>query len=534
MSQDRSPSGTSASYWAPFRVPVFRVVWAATLASNIATAMRELAAAWLMTSLAVSAVAVGMVKAAAALPMLLLALPAGVIADLVDRRRWNLGINTALAIVTAGIGAAVATDTLTPALLIAAIFITGVGSALLQPTQQSLTPLLVPREHLEGAVALNGMGLNLSRALGPALAGALVAAFGLAVAFFANALGYLALIAAFWWWKGAARQARAGARESFPGAMAAGLRYVRHAPVLKTVFLRLAAFVFVAAAYWTLLPVLVKRELGGPGLYGTMLACVGAGSVIVALTLPWLRARLAPEAVLRLGQGATAAVLALLALTPSAWLAGAVMVVAGMGWLAALTIANVATQNHLPEWMRGRGMAMYLMVFAGAMSAGSIAWGALADLLPLRWTLGCAALAGVAALMIGLVAPLPDQAPDLQPSQHWWPEPHVAHPVPGERGPVQVSIGYVIDPARAREFVAALDALSAERLRDGAYQWGVFCDVAEPQHYVEVFLLPTWEDYERLRARIPRADARLEQAVRGFHRGPGDPVVRHRVAPPRS
>ena len=521
-----------ASFWAPFAQPTFLVIWSVTLLANIATAMRELAAAWLMTSLSLSAVAVGAVKAASALPMLLLALPAGALADMVNRRYLNISVNTALGIVTAGIGVATLTGTLTPTLLVAAVFVTGIGSALLQPTQQSLVPLLVERPQLEQAVALNGMGLNLARALGPAAAGVLVAGLGMAAAFFANALGYLFVIAAFVWWKGAGAHTGGVSRERFPGAVAAGVRFVRHEPMLKRVLWRLAWFVFVASAYWTLLPLLVRRELAGsPGLYGNLLACIGVGTAITAFSLPLLRARLSPENTFRLGLFATAAVLAGLAGVNNVYLAALVAGVAGAAWLAALTVANVAAQALLPDWMRGRGMAIYLAIFAGAMTIGSLTWGWVADHTSVRTAFAIAALAGLGGLLLAWRAPIPEQGPDLAPGMHWWPDPHVHQAVSAERGPVLVSIEYQVDGAAAPQFLKLLRELSAERLRDGAYQWGVFEDVAHAGRYVETFLVSSWEEHERQYRRISRDDAEREELVLRFHRGPEAPLVRHWVAP---
>ena len=520
------------SFWAPFAQPTFLIVWSAMLLGNIATAMRELAAAWLMTTMSLSAVAVGMVKAAASLPVLLLALPAGALADMLNRRKLNLSINTLLAVVTAGIGLAALMGGLTPTLLIAAVFVTGIGSALLQPTQQSLVPLLVDKPLLEQAIALNGLGLNLSRAVGPALAGLVVASLGIAAAFFANALGYLVVIAAFIWWKRAGVSTARGGRERFAGAMVAGVRFVRHAPVLRRVLVRLGGFVFVASAYWTLLPVLVRHELGGtPGLYGNLLAAVGIGTAMTAFSLPWLRKKFSQENTFRLSLVGTGLVLAALAAATDAYAAAAAAVLAGAAWLAGLTVANVATQAQLPDWMRGRGMAIYLMVFAGAMTVGSLAWGWVADLTSVRHALAGAALAGVALLLAIWRRPLPDLPPNLTPALHWWPEPHVHEEVAPTRGPVLVSIEYRIDLASAAEFLAVLHELSSERLRDGAYQWGVFEDVAQPGRYVETFLLASWEEQVRQYHRLSHDDAEREARVTRFHQGKQAPVVTYLVAP---
>lgn len=386
----------AGAFWAPLGQPAFLVIWGASLLGNTAAAMRELAAAWLMTSLSPSALAIGMVKAAAALPVLLLALPGGALADRFDRRRMSIAIHALLALLTCGVGVLVARDAMSPALLVGAVFATGMASALLQPTQQSLLPLLVPRHQLESAIALNGMGLNLSRAVGPALAGLLVAGCGMAAAFHANAAGYLLVIAAFAWWKAPAVRAPAADREPMRSAMLAGLRFVRATPAFRRVLMRLGVFVGIASAYWTLLPGLIRHALAGtPGDYGNLLAAIGAGTVVMAVNLPWLRGRWSAEGTFQVALGATAAALAALAIVPDIQCAIPAALLAGAAWLAGLTVVNATAQALLPDAMRGRGMALYLMAFAGAMSLGGLFWGWLADALTLRCALGAAAAAGV-------------------------------------------------------------------------------------------------------------------------------------------
>ena len=400
----------AASFWVPLTRRTFRVMWSAALVGNTASAMCELAAIWLMTSLAPSAFAVGMVKAAAALPILLLALPAGALADRLDRRRLAIVVNLGLALVATAVGLAIGADLITPWLLVVAIFVTGIGSAVLQPNDQSLVPLTVEPALLEPAVALNGTGLNLARAIGPAAAGLMVAATGFAAVFFANALSYMLVIAAFIWWQGAAVRVdgKAPIQEDFATSVHAALRFVRATPDFQRVLWRSGCFVFVASAYWTLLPLLVRRDLAGsPGLYGVLLACIGAGTLLTAFALPRLRQRLSPDAAFRLGAGVTVLVLSLFAWVTNVYAAAAVAVLAGAAWLAALTVANVAAQSLLSDAMRGRGMALYLMMFGGAMTAGSLVWALVADQVSVRLALYSASAAGLAGLALGWRRPLP-------------------------------------------------------------------------------------------------------------------------------
>lgn len=524
-----------ASPWAPFRSRVFAVVWTASLVGNIGTWMRDVGAGWLMTSLSASSTAVAMVQVATMLPIFLLSLPAGALADSVDRRRLLLGVNLLLAAVACGMGLAVQLDAMTPGLLVGALLVAGVGTALSMPVLQSLTPLLVERAQLRSAVALNSMGLNVSRAIGPAIGGAIVASLGVAFNFYADAFSYLAVIAAFWWWKGASVRASTDTPEQLGSAMRAGLRFALHAPALQRTLLRAGSFFLFASAYWALLPIIARRELGGgPGYYGILLTCVGVGAVAAAVGLPTLRKHLSAEGTMRLGLAASMGVLVALAAVRNQAAVAGVMVIAGAAWISVLTTANVTAQTQLPNWVRGRGLAVYLTVFYGAMALGSMLWGWLADRSSVPVALWCAAALGGGALLLAWWKPLPEGEPDLTPSMHW-PEPALSPAMAAslgeDRGPVLISIDYQVAPDSSRAFLAALRQFSLERLRDGAYQWGVYEDVATPGHYIESFLVPSWQEHERQHHRVSRTDADLQAQVQRFHVGTQPPRVRHFIAP---
>ncbi len=528
-------AGAAAGAWAPFGSRVFLVMWVAAVVGHIGTWMRDVGAGWLMTTLSASATAVALVQVATTLPIFLLSLPAGALADIVDRRRLLLLITVFMGAVSAALALATHLGLMTPALLVAGLLVAGVGTALMTPVLQSLTPAMVARPLLRQAIALNSMGTNVSRAIGPALGGLVVAGVGVAWTFVADAVSYLALVAALWWWKGAAARSSAGVPESLGPAMRTGLRYALHAPELQRVLLRAGAFFAFASAYWALLPLVARRQLQGDAtLYGVLLTSVGAGAVIGALSLPALRRRASAEAIVRAGTLLTMAVLAVLALARSPVLAVAALAVAGVAWIAVLTTANVAAQTQLPNWVRGRGLAVYLTTFYGAMTLGSLAWGQLADATSLRVALLAAAALGAVALALSVWKPLPEAEPDLTPSMHW-PEPALAPAMQGalahDRGPVLVTVGYDVAPDEAPAFLAAIRRLAGERLRDGAQSWGVFEDVEHPGRYVESFVLPSWQEHARQHARVSRADAALQAEVRAFHRGPLPPTVWHGVAP---
>lgn len=519
------------SAWAPFRSPVFRVVWFAALAANIGTWVRDVGSGWLMTSLSPSATAVALVQVATTLPIFLLSLPAGALADIVNRRRLLIGLNVALCVVSVAMAVLAQAGAMTPALLVCSLFAAGICTALIQPVQQSLTPLTVDKPLLRPAIALNSMGFNVSRAIGPALGGVLIGAAGVAAAYWVDAVSYLAVIAALWWWKGASAPAASGTPEQLGSAMRAGVRFALHAPALRRILLRAVLFFGFASAYWALLPVIARREVGGDALYyGIVLGCIGAGAVLGAVLLPKLRQRVSSETTLRLGTALTVGCLLALSATRDRALVAAVLGVAGFAWIAVLTTANVAAQTALPNWVRGRGLAIYLTLFYGAMAGGSLLWGFVADQASVALALRAAAGFGALGLALAWWKPVAESEPDLTPSMHW-PEPVAAEGVDEDRGPVMVTIEYRIDPAEREAFVAALRAFSGERLRDGAYQWGVYEDAAVPGRFVESFLVASWQEHLRQHARVSQADADLQRELRAFHRGDEPPRVDHWIAP---
>nr|WP_207185960.1 MFS transporter [Rubrivivax gelatinosus] len=532
-----APSPPAGSAWEPFRSRVFAVVWTAVLLGSVGTWIRDVGAGWLMTSLSASATAVAMVQAATTLPLFLLALPAGALADSVDRRRLLLGVHALMAAISLGMGLLTRAGLMTPTLLVLGLLLAGICTALVTPVLQSLTVLLVPRPQLRAAIALNSMGLNVSRAIGPALGGLLLALAGTEFNFFADALSYLFVIAAFWWWKGASARAATGTPEQLGAALRAGLRFAWHAPALRRSMLRSASFFVFASAYWALLPLIARQQLGGsPAFYGLLLGCVGAGAVLAALGLPALRRRLSAEATVRCGTAASVAVLVLLASTRQQALAAATMVLAGAAWIAVLSTANVIAQTSLPDWVRGRGLALYLSVFYGAMTLGSFVWGQTAEHAGVPAALLAAAGVGVLALALAWLRPLPDAEPDLTPSLHW-PEPALSPAMAAslvqDRGPVMVTVEYRVATEHTAGFLAAVHAFAPERRRDGAYAWGIYEDAADSGRFVESFLLPSWLEHQRQHRRVSQADAALQARVQAFHLGPQAPRVQHFVAPAR-
>jgi MFS family permease len=514
--------------FAPLRHRLFAVLWLATVIGNVGTFMRDVASAWLVTDLSPSPAAVALIQAAGTLPIFLLAIPAGVLSDILDRRKFLAAIQLGLALVSGLLALLALTGEITVTSLVALTFLGGVGAALAQPAWQAIVPELVPRGDLKGAVALNSLGFNIARALGPALGGLILAAVGAAATYTLDVLTYAAVIGALVWWR---REAKAddGLKERFGGALRAGLRHARASRDLHRVLWRAALFFAFASAVWALLPLVARQELGGgPGFYGLMLGSIGAGAIAGALVLPRLRARLGQDGLVLAASLATASVTALLAALDAAVIGLVAAFVLGVAWIAVLTTLNATTQGILPNWVRGRGLAIYLTVFNGAMAAGSIGWGLVAQAVGVD---GALLVAGAGLATAALAAHrfrLPAAESDLTPSHHW-PEPALAEPVAGDRGPVIVTVTYRVAPSDRPAFFAALDRLSEERRRDGAYAWGVAEDAADPERLVEWFMVESWAEHLRQHGRVSKADADVQGELRRFHQGADPPRVDHLI-----
>jgi MFS family permease len=521
-----STSKPSGGSFAPLRQPVFAVLWAATVLGNTGSFMRDVASSWLMTDLSAAPAAVAMVQAAATLPVFLLAIPAGVLSDILDRRKFLIAIQLLLASVSIALMTLSYLGMLSVSALIGLTFVGGIGAALMGPTWQAIVPELVPREDVKSAVALNSLGINIARSIGPAAGGLLLAAFGAAVTYGADVASYVLVIAALIWWP-RARDAGDALSEGFLGAFRAGLRYTRASRPLHVVLLRAAIFFAFASAVWALLPLVARQLLGGDaGFYGILLGAVGAGAIIGALIMPRLRERLDADGLLLASAIVTALVMAVLALAPPQWLAVIVLLFLGAAWITALTTLNGTAQAVLPNWVRGRGLAVYLTVFNGAMTAGSLGWGAVGQAAGVPGTLLISAGGLLVAGVLMHRVKLPSGEADLVPSNHW-PEPLVAEPVPHDRGPVLILIEYRVEKAHRAGFLHALDELSFERRRDGAYGWGITEDSADPEKMVEWFMVESWAEHLRQHRRVSHADADLQERVLKFHSGTDRPVVRH-------
>ncbi|MBB5986697.1 MFS transporter [Sphingobium lignivorans] len=515
----------------PLANKVFRAIWIATVVSNIGTWMHDVGAGWLMTSLSADPLMVALVQAATTLPMFLLALPAGALADIVDRRKLLIGAQL-FGLTAAAILALSTFAGLTNAwILLALTAAIAVGAALSAPTFQAIVPELVPQPALQQAVALNSLGVNIARAIGPALGGVIIAAAGTGAVFALNAVSVLGVIAVLWRWRRATSERHLPA-EHFVGAMRAGLRYAMRAPELQTVLIRSAGFFLFASALWALLPIIARRDLGlGPAGYGGLLTFMGLGAIAGAMLMPRLRGKLGANRTTVVASLLLAAAMGGLSQATGFATAAMALGVGGFAWIAMMASLNGGAQASSPGWVKARALAIYLLVFQGSMTAGSTLWGSVAGQIGVPLTLLAAAcLLAAVTLALSLLYPLDGMAKlDLAPSLHW-PAPLIDGDIEHDRGPVLVTIEYRVDPARVPDFFIAMQDMHRIRRRDGAIHWGVYEDAAEPGLVLEIFTVESWLEHLRQHERVTNADRVQQDAVRAFQREDSLPVVRHLIA----
>jgi MFS family permease len=516
-----------------FRHPAFTVIWIATVVSNIGTWMYNAASGWLMVSLDPNPLVVSLVQVATSLPMFLFALPAGALADVFDKRKFLIALEGATTLVSAVFAALVGFGHVTPIQLLFFMFLIGVGGALTAPAWQAIVPDLVPAQDLMPAVAANSVGVNISRAVGPALAGTIIGLVGIAAPFWINAISNLAVIAALLWWRSPRKLTSRLPLERFSNAVIIGIRHARHNRHLRSTLVRAFAFFLFASAYWALLPLVARNRLdGGPQLYGVLLGAIGAGAIAGAFLLPWAKAKLGPDLMVAAGTAGTAGALALFGLAREAPVAIIASALAGASWIAVLSNLNVSAQVALPNWVRGRGLALFVTVFFGTMTLGSALWGEIASALGLPLAHFVAAAGALVAVPLTWAKKLQTGAGvDLTPSMHW-PAPVVTENIDGDRGPVLVTIEYrLADDKNRTTLLAALETLSHERSRDGAYDWDVFEDSADERRFLETFLVESWLEHLRQHERVTNADRILQENIK--HLLSQTPEVRHFISPRR-
>ena len=525
---DASAGGT-LSLWRPLRTSAFRNLLIADVVSDVGTFMQSVGAAWLMISLHAGAIYVALIQTASALPFFLFALPAGAIGDIVDRRRlilytetWMFAVALTVAVLTLG-------GWMSPLLLLILTFALSAGDAFETPTWRAVLPEVVPKEELQAASALNGIEFNFARAVGPGLAGFIVAAAGVGAAFLLNAASFIGVIFVIARWRRPA-QKRTAPPERLVGGTVAGIRYLRYSPAIRRLLFRSGFVVFFATALTALLPLIAHAVKASPIVYGILLGCFGLGAVLGAVLMQRARVHWSAETIVSAGVAiyglATLAASALQAL-PALCVA---MFVAGSAWIMFISLINVFILNNAPDWVRARVLSISTLVIQGAVAAGAPAWGAIAARFGVHTALLLAGGGTIATTVLALFLRLPEATLDLTTWNHWpLPDPdRDALPEGYESGPVLVTVEYDVGRDNVEEFIKALRRYGRIRRRDGARRWDIFRDLEDPRRYIETFIVSSWGEHLRQHERMTQADRELEESIQKYIRG--SPTVRHLVS----
>ena len=521
-----TPSVTSP--WRPLRTPLFRNLLLADVVSDMGTFMQTVGAAWVIVSLGAGPMYVALTQTASALPFFVFALPAGAIGDIVDRRRlilfteiWMLAVASIIAIATiAGF--------MTPWLLLGLTFALSAGDAIETPTWRAVLPELVEKEDLAAASALNGIEFNFARAVGPALAGLVIAAAGVGAAFTLNAISFIGVLVIVARWKRPAKR-RTTPPETVVGAMIAALRYVRYARSLRGIMLRSGTTMFFASAILALMPSVARAVSASPTAYGVLLGCFGAGAVLGATVMPAARARWSTETVASAGVVLLGAATIGISSSHRMLMLVPIVLIAGAAWIVFISIVNALMQLLAPDWVRARVLAVFILVFQGSLAAGSAMWGSIATRAGIHVALLAAGVGIILSAVLGRAAPLPDAAADASPWNHWR-MPVIAGDTQLEpdAGPVLVTSEYTVAPESASAFFEAMVDYARLRRRDGAYRWGLFKDVEKQDTYVETFLVSSWAEHLRQHERATQADRDVEGRM--LAHVSGERTVRHFVS----
>lgn len=516
--------------WSPLYQPFFRSLWIANLASLIGTWIHEVGTAWLMTSLTISPFTVSLVQTATTLPIFLVALPAGALADIVDRRRLLLFTQIWMLLAALGLGVTTLAGMASPIVLLFFVFILSLGAAINGPAWQAIIPELVSREEMPSAVTLGSVGFNMARAIGPALGGLVVSLVGPGFTFLLNAISFSGVVIVLQRWRRVPQESTLPA-ERLIGAMRTGLRYVRNAPKVQAVFIHTVTFSVFTCALWAFLPIIAREylQLSSFG-YGMLLGFFGSGALVGAFLLPKIRSKFSLNNMVAATTTLMALMMACLATIRNFPAILAVMAASGMAWLILISVFSIAVQAVIPSWVRGRVLSVFMLVFFGGFAGGSMLWGAIAVWAGIRQT-----LVGVAfLLLVGIILTKKFKLPtgedlDLTPVQQL-PSYLAAKGLTNDERPVLVVIDRRIDHERVDDFLETVRPLKMLRLRDGAIRWNIFRDVTDPSHFIESFIVESWLEYLRQHERSTVSDHEIEERVDAFHIGDIPPPTHHYIA----
>jgi len=492
--------------------------------------MTDVGQGWLMASLTPSPLIVSLLLTAESLPFFALGLPAGALADIVDRRRLLIVTQIAMAVAVGTLAVVTFTGVVTPWMLLALAFALGIATALNDPAWHSVVPELLPSDELAAGITLSGVGVNLARMLGPALGGFVVAATGPGIVFVLDAVSFLAVVAALLAWR-RQRSTTVLPTERMLGAIRAGFRFARYSDALQRVLWCVFLFMVCGSGVMALMPVLGRETGRGAVGFGLLLGSLGVGAVTGAAFLARIRSRVAAEVLVGAGSLAFAAVAIGAATLRDLVFLCPIMLVGGVAWISVLSTLTIAAQQASPSWVRARALAVYLIVFQAGIAGGSVLWGTVAA----RAGLSTAYFGIAGGLVVGAAFAVrlrlaADQSVDHTPAHHW-PDPVVAGEPPLEAGPIMVQVEYSVDAARADAFRLAMAEVGRLRRRHGAEQWWLFQDTADPSRFVETWIEPTWAEHLRYHERVSVTHKEIEQRAHDLVRSGSAITTRHFIAP---
>jgi MFS family permease len=504
------------STWTALSNTTFKWLWLATLISNIGSWMHEVGAGWLMTSLTSSTVIVALLQTATSLPSFFFMLPAGALGDIFDKRDFLLFSNITMAICAASLAVLTSLDLVGPWILLTFTFLLGVGMAMNLPTWQSIVPEIVPRHDLQGAIGLNTLGQNISRAIGPLIAGLLISSLGTVAVFICNAFSFIFIIVVLVLWERQKTQ-HSLPPENLISAIISGFKYARYSKPLQATIIRTIGFYFFASIMWSLLPVLTRDVLNGDEhTYSWLFSSISVGAITMAFLLPRLRQFFSHDQLINLSGMVFAAAISLTALVQDVRAALVTLALCGAAWISMMTSAQMAAQTALPNWIRSRGLAVFLTCFMGALAIGPVVWGTLAEhtSIPVAFIVSSVGLF-FSTLYTRRFPVSGNTALDLSPSGHWLKLEPVLNVHHGQ-GPVLIQVHYRVQPSSRTLFISTLMQLGQIRLRDGATSWQYFEQVMEPEYFVELFTLPSWLDHLRQHERITKQDATIQIKIKDY------------------
>jgi MFS family permease len=517
----------SRSLFRPLRLHTFRNLLVADVVSDVGTFMQSVGAAWLMLSLGAGPMYVALTQTASALPFFLLALPAGAVGDIVDRRKLILSTETWMVAVATVLAAATLAGAMTPWLLLTLTFGLAAGDAFETPTWRAVLPELVPKADLPAASALNGIEFNIARATGPALAGALIAVAGVGAAFIVNALSFAGVILVVARWKRPPRKLMAPA-EHIAGATVEALRYVRYSPDVLALILRSGIVMLFASGLLALLPLLARRSTGSALGYGILLGCFGAGAIAGGLAMQPARARWSNETVVSAGIVILGSMIVAAGVASGLGELATLVAAAGAAWIVFISLFSALAQALAPDWVRARVLAVFMLVFQGGIAAGSALWGFVGQRYGLEAALLWAGVGTIVTAVLGFAWRLPAGTVDVSAWNHWR-MPVVVKELEGalEEGPILVTVEYHVSRDNVEAFLKAIRQYGSVRRRDGASRWEIYQDMASSDLYIETFLVRSWAEHLRQHARQTQADREVEERVHSYVHG--EPKVTHLI-----